>query len=158
MATKIAGMAVRPPFEIREFSAGSCNNPADFRLLWGMRHFFPTRAVVLLALLCAPLSANERTWTNVDGRTLRGVMTGKTSTTVTISVAGKEHQIPLDKLVEEDQKWIQENSVFSRARFKVRTLQSRGDSGDRGAYHVSDGCPQANSPRASMSIARARAS
>ena len=101
-----------------------------------MRHFLLARTAVLLALVCAfftdSLSANERTWTNVDGRTLRGVMIAKTSTTVTISIAGKEHQIPLDKLVEEDQKWVRANSVFSRARFRVRTLQSRGDSGDRG--------------------------
>ncbi|MFM7181230.1 MAG: hypothetical protein ACKO2G_07180 [Verrucomicrobiales bacterium] len=87
-----------------------------------------------IVLLSAVLPANERTWTNVDGRTLRGVMIAKTSTTVTISIAGKEHQIPLDKLVEEDQKWVQQNSVFSRARFKVRTLKTRGDSGDRGGY------------------------
>lgn len=90
----------------------------------------------MLALLIGvcpfAVRANERTWTNLDGRTIRGVMLAKTSTSVTISVAGKEHQIPLDKLVEEDRKWIQENAVFSRARFKVRTLQTRGDSGDRG--------------------------
>lgn len=111
----------------------------------GMRHFSLASAAAFLALLVAALPAsppaNERTWTNVDGRSLRGVMVAKTSTTVTISISGKEHTIPLDQLVVEDRAWVEETPVFTRARFTVRTLQTRGDSGDlggRGSGYGSD--------------------
>ena len=124
-----------PPFFL-PISAEFCNIRSPMGLLCPMKANLFARRILCLAMLAAfgasSLPANERTWTNVDGRTLRGVMTAKTDTTVTISVAGREHQIPLNKLVPEDQKWVQENSVFSRVKFKVRTLQTRGDSGDRG--------------------------
>ncbi len=83
--------------------------------------------------------ANERNWTNLEGKTIRGAMVAKTATTVTISVGGKEHVIPLDKLQEQDRKFVNDNSVLSRARMMVRTTKSGGDTNDRGGRYTWDG-------------------
>lgn len=56
--------------------------------------------------LCA--AAAERSWTDVTGRKIQAEYIASDATSVTLSIAGKHHQLPLTRLSAADQAWIVE--------------------------------------------------
>ncbi|MBK8037448.1 MAG: hypothetical protein IPK22_09980 [Verrucomicrobiaceae bacterium] len=56
--------------------------------------------------LCA--TAAERSWTDVTGRKIQAEYIASDATSVTLSIAGKHHQLPLTRLSAADQAWIVE--------------------------------------------------
>ncbi len=71
-----------------------------------------TRTLAIALLLALPLSAGEiRTWTNPDGsKTFKAEFMRRDETQVTLRpIGGRELTMAMDKLHEEDRKWLKEN-------------------------------------------------
>ena len=66
--------------------------------------------ILTLGLLFIDLcvAAAERSWTDVTGRKIQAEYIASDATSVTLSIAGKHHQLPLTRLSAADQAWIVE--------------------------------------------------
>jgi hypothetical protein len=69
---------------------------------------------IILAIITTSLfflnktAAAERSWTDVTGRKIQAEYVASDSTSVTLSIAGKHHQLPLTRLSAADLAWIGE--------------------------------------------------
>lgn len=66
------------------------------------------KSIYLTALLASFLHthAEARTWTDVKGRQIEAEILGKTANSVTVLLKGKQTQIPLSKLSEQDREFV----------------------------------------------------
>ncbi len=97
---------------------------------------FMTRYVVLsFWLLVSSLCAQEmRTWKDVDGREIMGVMVEKSDTAVTVRVDGKNFEIPLERLSNGCRDYVANNVVVTPVILRVATLSQTADTND--VYHT----------------------
>lgn len=79
-------------------------------------------------MITAMATAESRTWTGVDGRTLDAELVGRTETTLTLKRAGdgKSFELPLEKFSEEDRAWVKASPLpiqktVDAAKLKVLT-------------------------------------
>lgn len=95
-----------------------------------------TRYVVLsFWLLVSSLCAQEmRTWKDVDGREIMGVMVEKSDTAVTVRVDGKNFEIPLERLSNGCRDYVANNVVVTPVILRVATLSQTADTND--VYHT----------------------
>ncbi|QIF04452.1 prolyl oligopeptidase family serine peptidase [Roseimicrobium sp. ORNL1] len=70
------------------------------------------RLIALLTAMGLPMLASARTWTAADGRKLEADLVSATAAAVTVkNAAGQTFTIPLERLSEEDRKWVQSNGA-----------------------------------------------
>lgn len=66
--------------------------------------------VAFLAFAGLSITSDARTWTSTDGRKLEADFVSVTTTSVTVrNATGQTFTIPLDRLSQEDRKWVQSN-------------------------------------------------
>jgi predicted peptidase len=74
------------------------------------------RLIALLIVMGLPVIAGARTWTSTDGRKLEADLVSTTAAAVTVkNAAGQTFTIPLERLSEEDRKWVQSNATAQPA-------------------------------------------
>lgn len=99
---------------------------------------------VLLSLLLVASSVcgqDMRTWKDVDGREIIGVMIKKSDSAVTVRVDGTNFEIPLERLSNECRDYVDNNIVVTPVILRVATLSQSADTND--AYHTrGDGADQ----------------
>lgn len=70
------------------------------------------RLIALLIAMGLPMIADARTWTSTDGRKLDAELVSATPAAVTVkNAAGQTFTISLERLSEEDRKWVQSNGA-----------------------------------------------
>lgn len=70
------------------------------------------RLLTLLIAIGLSATVSARTWTATDGRKLEAELVSATATAVTVkNAAGQTFTIPLERLSEEDRKWVQSNGA-----------------------------------------------
>lgn len=70
---------------------------------------------LLLCLIVTSALAAPRTWTDTQGRSLQAEYISSDAVTVTLRIAGKEHQIPITRFSPADQAWIAQQKGSSTA-------------------------------------------
>ncbi len=73
-----------------------------------MRIFYATIATLLSLLGTGMLSAEIRSWTNTDGKTIKGEYVDTDEDAVILLIKGKEKRIRISKLSDEDQEYIKQ--------------------------------------------------
>lgn len=70
------------------------------------------KTTILLLIFCTTALAQVRTWTDTQGRQIRGEYLESDDTTVKLDVQGRTYTLPLDTLSEDDRSYIQEHRLF----------------------------------------------
>lgn len=86
---------------------------------------------ITLSVFAGTCTAAEesRTWTNTEGKTVKGILRGKTATHAEILLPnGNRVQLELKKLIEADQKHVEQADVYPDPILKCRTITAeKGD-------------------------------
>lgn len=77
---------------------------------------------LLLCLIVTSATAAPRTWTDTQGRSLQAEYISSDAVTVTLRIAGKEHQIPITRFSPADQAWIAQQKGSSTAAAPAATI------------------------------------